>query len=168
METKPVSSRMYSLVVLYDMHTDFFKKALDGITDEDSQNRLNTKANHIAWIAGSLVQERVELANLLNGGNLTQEADELFKNHQGIKDDVQYPGPDAFIKDWDKATPVLRDALMKITDEKLDSIFEMPGMPDMKMPYFDLITFMTYRDANMIGQIALWRRLLGYPGIKYD
>jgi len=36
------------------------------------------------------------------------------------------------------------------------------------MPYFDLIAFMTYREANLIGQIILWRRLLGYEGIKYD
>ncbi len=168
METKPVSDRMYSLVVLYDMHTNFFNKAIDGISEKDAQNRLNTKANHAAWLAGSFIQERMDLANLLSGSDLKQSADELFKNHQGIKDDVQYPSMTDFKKDADKAAPALRGVLMDITDEKLDSIFEMPGMPEMKMPYFDLIAFMTYREANLIGQIILWRRLLGYEGIKYD
>jgi hypothetical protein len=150
------------------MQTNFFNKAIDGISDEDSHNRLNTKANHAAWLAGSFIQERYELANLLSGSDLKQEAYELFKNHQGIKDDVQYPSMNDYKKDADKAAPALRDALANITDEKLDSIFEMPGMPDMKMTYFDLISFMIYREANMIGQLILWRRLLGYEGIKYD
>lgn len=52
METKTVSSRMFSLVVLYDMHTKFLHSALDGILDKDATNRINTKANHVAWLTG--------------------------------------------------------------------------------------------------------------------
>lgn len=154
---------MHSLVILYDMHTDFFNKAIDGISDEDSNNRLNTKANHIAWITGSLVQERFEMAGLL-GKEMKQKADELFKDHQGIKDEVTYPSLNEFKKDWDKISPVLRKELCEVTDEKLDSIFTMP---EMTMPYFDLIAFIIYREANCIGQLALWRRLLGYEAMKY-
>ncbi len=163
METKPVSDRMYSLLVLYDMHTDFFSKALDGISDADSHNRLNTKANHIAWLTGSLVEQRSEMANSL-GTDYHQQAHELFKDNKGIQDDVTYPSLDSFKKDWFVVSPLCRDAFMKITDEKLDSDFEMPGMT---FPYFDMITFMLYREANIIGQIALWRRLLGYEAMKY-
>lgn len=155
---------MYALIVLYDMHTEYFPKAIVGISDKDSQNRLNTNANHVAWIAGSLVQERYELANLLGGNELKQTAHELFKNHKGIQDGVTYPSPEEFKKDWEIITPVLRNALVNVTDEKLDSQFEIP---EMKMPHFDLIAFMMYREANCIGQIALWRRLLGYEAMKY-
>jgi hypothetical protein len=90
METKTKSSRMHSLVILFDMHTDFLRKAIEGISDKDTNNRLNTKANHIAWITGSLVQERFELAGML-GKDFKQNAFELFKNHQGIQDGVTYP-----------------------------------------------------------------------------
>lgn len=55
METKTVSSRMQSLLFLYDMQTPFFAKVIVDISDEDAHNRLQTKANHIAWLAGSLV-----------------------------------------------------------------------------------------------------------------
>lgn len=167
MEIKPVSNRMYSLVVLYDMHTDFLARAIDGISDKDAQNRLNTKANHAAWITGSITQERFELANLLGvSGKLKQSADELFNNHKGIQDGVTYPSLADFKKDWDKISPLLRDAFINVTDEKLDSIFEMPG-ENFKMSFFELFTFMTYREANCIGQIALWRRLLGLEAMKY-
>lgn len=163
MKAKPVSDRMYSLLVLYDMHTDFFARALDGITDADSHNRLNTKANHIAWLTGSLVQQRYEMANGL-GGDYRHEAGELFKDNKGIQDAITYPTLDEFKKDWNVISPLFRELLMNVSDEKLDSDFVMP---EMKFPWFDMITFMLYREANIIGQIALWRRLLGYEAMKY-
>lgn len=163
MKEKTVSSRMYALIVLYDMHTEFFPKAIDGISDKDSQNRLNTKANNIAWITGSIVQNRFELAGLL-GIEMKQSAHELFKDYKGIQEGITYPPLSEFRKDWDKITPVLRNALINVTDEKLDSQFEMP---ETRMPHFDLIAFFMYREAYCIGQIALWRRLLGYEAMKY-
>jgi hypothetical protein len=60
----------------------------------------------------------------------------------------------------------LKDLLVKITDQKLDEKFEM--MPGMSLTYYELITFIIYREANCIGQIALWRRLLGYEALRYD
>ena len=50
-------------------------------------------------------------------------------------------------------------------DKKLDSELDMGGM---KMPWYDMISFTIYREANMLGQLALWRRLLNYPALKYD
>lgn len=108
MESKPKSSRLYSLVVLYDMHTNYFMNALAGISDDDAHERLNTKANHIAWLAGSLVQERYELANIF-GLAIKSEADELFKDHKGIQDSERYPTLAEYEKDWKKITPLLRD-----------------------------------------------------------
>lgn len=163
-EAKAVKSKsMHSVIVLYDMQTQFFLNAIDGISDKDVHNRLNTKANHVAWLTGSLVQQRFELANLL-GINMKPGADELFNNHQGIKDEVSYPSLAKFKKDWETITPLLRNALVEVKDEKLESFFEME---DMRMTYFELITFTIYREANCIGQIALWRRLLGYEAMKY-
>lgn len=164
METKTASSRMQSLVILYDMHTDYFTRALDGISDEDAHNRLNTRANHVAWLTGSLVQERFEMAKLF-GIQQEPAANELFKDHQGIKDEVNYPSLEAFRNDWKKISPLLREAFISATDEKLNEMIEMPGM---KFSLFEYVTFLIYREANCIGQIALWRRLMDYPGLKYD
>ena len=164
MELNIVSNRMFSLLILFDMQTNFFHSVLDSISDEDAHNRLQTKANHIAWLAGSLVQQRFEMANFL-GIDEKQEAHVFFDNNQGIKDDVSYPSLLQFKKDWDVITPELRESYINVTDQKLDSEFEM--MPGMKMKIYDLITFVIYREANCIGQIALWRRLLGYEAMKY-
>lgn len=158
-------SRIYALVALYDMQTGLFNNALDGITNEDAHKRLDTKANHIAWLAGSMVQQRFEMAGLLGKGIGKQQADELFKDMQGIKDDVTYPSLEQYKADWEKITPVMRDAIINADAKTLDKILDM-GL-EMKFTYFEMLYFMIYREASIIGQIALWRRLLGYDAMKY-
>ncbi|MDQ6843629.1 MAG: DinB family protein [Bacteroidota bacterium] len=161
-------SRMASLIVLYDMHTTYFGNAIAGISDEDAHNRLSTNANHVAWLTGSLVEQRFEITNMLgyhNDRKPVQAAHELFKNNKGIQDEVTYPSLTEFKKDWEIISPLLREALLNVSGDKLGESFEM--MPGMKMTYYDLITFVIYREANIIGQIALWRRLLGYEAMKY-
>ena len=164
METKTTSTRMQSLIVLYDMHTTFFKNVLEGISEKDTHNRLNTKANHIAWLAGSLVEQRYGIAKDI-GIDMEQTAHDLFKDNKGIQDNVTYPSLAQYKKDWDMISPDARKAFAEVTDEKLDGEIEMGGM---KMTLYDMTTFTIYREANCIGQIALWRRLLGYEAMKYD
>lgn len=156
--------RLYSIIVLYDMHTTFFHSGINGINDKDSHQRLTTQANHVAWLAGSLVQQRFELANVL-GIQLNQSACELFKDNKGIQNDIIYPSLGVFKNEWDIISPLLRNKLTEVDTQKLNTSFEM--MPGMSMTYYDLISFIAYREANCIGQIALWRRLLGYEAMKY-
>ena len=163
MDINTNSHRMSTLLVLYEMQTKFLLSALDGISDTDAHERLNTKANHIAWLTGSLVQQRFELAGIL-GKPKIQNAHELFKDNQGLKDGITYPSLKKFKKAWEAISPDLKDSLAIATDDQLTAPFEMPGH---SMPLFDFITFLIYREANCIGQIALWRRLLGYDPMKY-
>jgi len=155
---------MFSSGVLFDMHTSFFPKAIEGITDNDAHQRLNTKANHIAWLAGSFVEQRFELAREL-GIEKIQAANELFAGNKGIQEQLTYPALNEFQKDLDIITPLLREQLLNVTDQKLDEKFEM--MPGMMISYFDWVSFAIYREANIIGQLALWRRLLGYAPLNY-
>jgi hypothetical protein len=160
-------SRMFGYVVQYDMQTQFFRSVIEGISDKDAEKRLDTKANHIAWLTGSLVEQRFEQAHLLNvsDASMQQAAHELFKEHKGIQDGVTYPSLASFLKDWETITPVLRQALIKADAKQLDHNLEF--MPGYNATIFELTSFFIYREANCIGQIALWRRLLGYEAMKY-
>ncbi len=164
METNNRTS-IETLVNIYDWHTKLFINVLDGIADKDTQNRLGTKANHIAWIAGSLVNGRYELGKFF-GIEMQQTSHELFKDNKGIQENVSYPPLDEFRKDWEKINPVLRDALSNANDEKLNGPdpFNMPGGT---FTFFDSIVACTDRESYCIGQIGLWRRLLGYDAMKY-
>ena len=164
MSTKVASSRMEGLVTLFDLQTGFLSRALEGISEQDMHNRLNTKANHMAWLAGALVAQRYMMVSETHPG-MRQTGAELFENNKGIDDNAKYPTSAEYLQDWEKVTPLAREALLSLDDKKLDSDFEMEGM---KMTWYDLVSFTIYREASIIGQLALWRRLLNYPALRYD
>lgn len=157
-------NRMFANIVLFDMHTEYYLKAIDGISDKDAHNRLNTKANHVAWLAGSLVHERYEMAKNFGKTLTSSSTQELFKDWKGIQDNVTYPSLQQYKKDWETISPVLKDLLINADSTQLNKTEDMGGQ---QFSYFDFCTFLSYREANCIGQIILWRRLLGYEPMKY-
>jgi hypothetical protein len=158
------STRTQGLLTLFDYQTGFFAKALAGMSEDDMHNRLQTEANHPAWLAGSLVHQRFQMASEMKH-DLKQTRADLFEGHKGLQEGERYPTIEEYINDWNKITPIAREALVSIDDKKLDSIMDMG---EWKMPYYEMISFTIYREASIIGQLALWRRLLGYPAMKYD
>ena len=155
--------RLYGIFELYDLHTDFFRRALEGISDEDAHKRLDTQANHIAWIAGSVVESRFMAARLL-GLDIHHGAEDFFKDFQGLQDGVIYPSLAQYLADWDRVSPALRAKTLEVDTAWLD---ERKNMGGWEASNLEMINFSMYREANMIGQIALWRRLLGYPAMSY-
>ena len=155
-----------TLISLYDWHTKSFRNVLVDISDKDAQNRLGSKANHIAWIAGSLVYGRYALANAI-GVDMKQTSDKLFENFKGIQDNITYPSLAEFKKDWENITPTLKDALVNLSGDQLNGPdpFNMPGGD---YTLLDSLTFSVDRESYCIGQIGLFRRLLGYEAMKYD
>jgi hypothetical protein len=167
METTTISCRSIDLlIILYDLHTRLFSNVIEGISDKDAQNRLNTKANHVAWLAGSLVHDRYEMANAA-GVEIQQVTNELFKGPRGIRDHIAYPSLTVFKNDWDLITPILRKALLQLNDAELNSA-DPYGMPGDDLTFLDAITFLIDRESYCIGQIGLYRRLLGYEPMKYQ
>ncbi len=164
--TAPKKPQTGVLLSLYDFHSKLYHNVLADISDEDASNRMGTKANHVAWLAGSLVNERFTLANML-GINAKQTSNELFENHKGIQDHATYPPLAEYKSDWDKITPLLKEVMENLTEEQLNGPdpFEMPGG---NYTLFDSLTFCTDRESYVIGQIALYRRLLGYEAMKYE
>ncbi|MBC9797830.1 DinB family protein [Sinomicrobium weinanense] len=166
METKTTKTTlMEAFIWLYDNHTKSYPNAIEGISDKDANNRLGTKANHMAWIAGSLVQERFALANAI-GITQKQTSNELFQDHKGIQDGITYPSLAEFKSDWEQISPALRNVLTQLGEEQLNA--EDPfGIPGGDYTLFDLIGFIIDRESYCIGQIGLYRRLLGYEAMKW-
>jgi hypothetical protein len=168
METQANKRAALEMVLsLYDYHTRIFINVLADISDTDAQQRLNSPANHMAWIAGSVVQGRYSLAQLIGGSQMKQTSHELFKDFQGIKDDVAYPSLDEYRKDWAQVSAELREIIAGLSEEQLEGPdpYKMPGGD---YTVLDTLYFCTDRESYCIGQLGLWRRLLGYQAMKYD
>jgi len=161
--SQPKDARLIGICALYDLHTDYFPRAIEGISDDDAHQRLGTAANHVAWLAGSMVESRFMAARNL-GLDMQQQAHELFKDFQGIQNELRYPPLPQYLDDWKRVSPALCE---KISGADADWLGERKDMGGWQASNLDLIHFSTYREANMIGQIALWRRLLGYPAMSY-
>ncbi|HVI45754.1 MAG TPA: hypothetical protein VM802_12840 [Chitinophaga sp.] len=151
---------------LYDYHSKLFVNSLAGVSEKDAANRLGTKANHIGWIAGSLLYQRFSLASFV-GIKDEPEGAELFKDWKGIQDDATYPSPQVYVRDWQRISPILRDAFAGLSEEELN------GPDPLKMPggnytLFDTIMFCIDRESYCIGQIGLLRRQVGLDAMKYD
>lgn len=167
METKTAKKNLMEILInLYDWHTKMFCNVIVDISDKDANNRLGTKANHIAWLAGSLVYERYQLAKFA-GKELKQTSHELFKDHKGIQDDIIYPPLTEFKNDWETISPVLKNALENLSEAQLKNP-DPYGMPGENLTFFDSITGCIDRESYCIGQIGLYRRLLGYAAMKYN
>ena len=150
---------------LYDLHTGLFPNVIEGISDKDAHNRLNTPANHVAWLTNNLVQLRLRLADV-TGVPLDAAQQAFLKDFKSIQDGHTYPPLQDYKKDWEKVTPALRDKLAALTEEQLDALVAIPGMGD-KETLSRIIGFFMYMESYGIGQIGLWRRLLGYEAMKY-
>ncbi|MEJ5963018.1 DinB family protein [Pedobacter immunditicola] len=166
METTLEKTAIHTLLNMYDWHTKLFKNVLESITEEDAQNRLNTRANHMAWIAGSLVYGRYSLAQFFHI-NPEQQSLDLFKDFKGIQDNTTYPTLAEFKTDWDNISPALRNAILTAGPEQLNGPdpFKMPGE---NLTFLDTITACLDRESYCIGQLGLWRRLLNYEAMKYE
>ena len=164
METK-ISKKVAveSFIDLYDLHSQLFINVIKDLSDKDANNRLNTKANHPSWLAGSLVQARFEFAQLL-GADVWSTYYDLFQNHKGIQEGITYPSLSDYKMDWERITPVLKELLLDVSEEKLEEVIEME---EMKFSVYDMVTMLIHREPYCIGQIALYRRLLGYEAMKY-
>ncbi|MGE7773662.1 DinB family protein [Chitinophaga sp. NPDC101104] len=169
MNTQDVAQagKVAAWLLLYDGHTPMFNNVLEGISEADARKRLDTPANHPIWLAGSLVQERFEMANAL-GLKEQQQAHLLFDNHKGIQADAEYPSLDTLRADWARITPILREAFSKASAEKLHGPNPWP-MPDMEqISLLDMLLYCIDRESYCIGQLGLWRRLLNYPPMRYS
>jgi hypothetical protein len=166
METKTITKdALHALIDLYDLHTKLFFNVIEGVSDKDANNRLNTKANHPSWITGSLVHSRFELAKALGAKNQST-FHELFKDYKGLQENVTYPALKEYKKDWELISPVLKTALLNMTEEQLEGLapFKMDG----DVSFYEAISFMIDRESYCIGQLGLFRRLLGYEAMKYN
>ena len=160
-----------TLQQMYGFHTQLFFNALNGLSDADAHNRLGTPANHIAWIAGSMVYQRQVLGNAL-GSTEKQTSEWLFKGtanegHKSLQEGVRYPALAEYNADWKR----LSDALMEKLEQLSAKQLKLPdpfAMPEGDFTLQDTLVFCLDREAYCTGQIGLYRRLLGHPAMKWN
>ncbi|AHF15464.1 DinB family protein [Niabella soli] len=162
------SKLVHIVIPAFRMHTQNFNNAFDGITEADALKRIEGRTNHIAWMAGNLVNCRYWLANILGIADADPN-EQLFKEAKALDATAVYPTLDALKQQWHIISPKLFERLKNATDEDLLSGFNFPMMPSfVQQNKLNMVGMSIDRESYLFGQIGLMRRILDYPGMKYE
>lgn len=146
--------RLATLISSYDLHTSSFSKLIEGITIRDFKH-LEKDSSRIEWLIKSQVQLRFDLANWMG---IEEEEVQVFQNNQRAQDCIFYFPIESFNEDWKRISPLLRNAIMELTNEDLFVYSEQTS--EMKGTFFDLLSYVIQREKKCISMITFWRGIL--------
>ncbi|WP_228432190.1 DinB family protein [Chryseobacterium cucumeris] len=159
---------MELVIPAYRMHSQSFMNVLDGISEEDALKRIENKTNHIVWMAGNFVKMRYVLGSVL-GLQGEDPYNDLFFQGKALDENFKYPTLAELKENFHTISAKVFQKLQEVTDEELDEIFEIGmNIPFIKETKLNFVGMCIGREDYLCGQIGLMRRILDYPGMKYD
>lgn len=164
----PLSPRLAMIIPAYRIHTQIFLNVLDDISEKDALKRIEGRTNHIVWMAGNFVNMRYGLAHAL-GNNETDPYNDLFFQAKALDENYTYPTLKELKANFHKISPIAYNELLAIADTRLNEEFPL----QMNVSFFPetLLNFIGMcigREDYLCGQMGLMRRILNYPGMKYE
>lgn len=164
----PKSKKVELIIPAYRMHTQSFINVLDGVSEQDALKRIENKTNHIIWMAGNFVNMRYGLGMVL-GLQDQDPNNDLFFQGKALDESFKYPTLADLRKNFHDISSKVYQKLLEVTDEELDEIFEIGmNIPFIKETKLNFVGMCIGREDYLSGQMGLMRRVLDYPGMKYD
>jgi hypothetical protein len=162
------SKKLEIIIPAYRMHSQSFKNALDGITEEAALKRIDNNTNHVVWMAGNLVTCRYWIGGML-GIEEKDPYDEFFKEGRALDESLKYPTLKDLKESFAAISPKVYQKLLSATDEQLEK--EAPvgmNIPFVEENVLNMTGMCIGREDYLLGQIGLMRKLLGLKGMSYD
>ncbi|TJZ51801.1 DinB family protein [Sphingobacterium olei] len=164
----PKSSKLAVIIPAYRMHTQSFLNVLEGLSEADAMKRIDGRTNHITWMAGNFVNVRYGIAHVLG---LPEEDPyhDLFYMGKTLDEHFSYPSLDKLKESFHTISPKVYQSLLEVQEEQLAEIFRINmNIPFVREDKLNFIGMCIGRQDYLCGQMALMRRLLHYPAMKYD
>lgn len=152
-----------SSAAIISLNTQLFRNCIDGISEEHLGARP-AGVNGMSFIAAHVIDARTYLANLL-GAALPEQ----FFYLEGVRTQDQaekLPGLPDLLSSWNKVTDALTERLDRTSEEDLR---KDPGssFPIDQDGVLGAVAFLAQHESYHIGQLALLRRMHGYPAMRY-
>ncbi len=156
----------------YQLLTEWYLFALDGISDQDGSKTLNAHTNSLEWLSGHLIVGRYR--NLARLGvkiepykNLDKFVNQLIPPPNAIAFDskFKYSSLSECREDWKKYSFTFHEAL-KNADEKILKTEMSFSVPIGGNLVEDALMFVVEHEAYHIGQMSIIRKSLGYPPMQ--
>jgi len=163
-----MASTAAALKAQYDLHTRLFNNALAGISDSEANSRSNEHVNHMKWVAGHLLNGRLENMNQLTGGEPDRSYTESFGRNSVLDPTgAKYPSLDEIRDKWNEVSPAISERINHLPEELLDS--KAPAQSPIPDETFrGLVAFIVSHEAYHVGQLSILRKIAGKDAMSYN
>ncbi len=153
------------LAEIFALDTDLLLNSITGVSEAHAAERLLPGTNSVAFLVAHAIDARHFVATLLGHPGANPLGEQL-KGATGIDDVVALPPLSELRQLWLDASRNLEAALEGATAEGL------AAPSGQKFPVTDptilgTVAFLAHHESYHVGQLALLRKGLGYPAMKY-
>lgn len=157
--------RAAPLASLLRLNTHLLLNCVEGLTDAQATARVLPSTNSIAFLVAHLIDARHTLLALL-GGIAENPLATVLSDARSI-DDVAMLPPLTELRDaWHAVDEALAIRLPELSASVLDEPAPQP-YPGDDPSLLGALAFLVQHDSYHVGQLALLRRALGLPAMRY-
>lgn len=161
-----MSNSVAALKAQFDLHTRLFNNVLESVSDTESNARNSEHVNHMKWVAGHLLNTRLDTIAKMTGSSPDTSYGTQFGRGVALDPYATYPPIEEITTKWNAASSTIGNNFDYIPEEVLAS--EAP----VKTPVADetmrgLLAFLVSHEAYHIGQLSILRKLVGKDAMSY-
>ena len=150
---------------LLRLNARLLANCVDGLSDEQALTRVLPTTNNVAFLVAHLVDVRHTLLALL-GGAAPNPLAVALAGARGIDDVAALPPMAELLGAWRAVDQALADRLSAAPSEALDAASPQT-YPGGDASILGALAFLVQHDSYHIGQLAMLRRALGFPAMRY-
>jgi uncharacterized damage-inducible protein DinB len=162
-----MSSTAAPIKTQFDLHTRLFNNVMECISDAESNNRNSDHVNHMKWIAGHLLNTRVNALSQLTGGTADNSYVAQFGRGNSLDPNATYPPISEITTRWKDTSDTISQGLGHLPEEVLESKAPFPS-PVADESFRGLLAFLVSHEAYHIGQLGLLRKMSGKEAMSYN
>lgn len=162
------SKQLNIVIPAFRWHSQSFLMLVEGISEEDALRRINGVTNHLIWMVGNFLNFRYLMGNVL-GLKAEDPFNDLFFQGKTLDDSIKYPTLSELKASFYDISPRVYQHLLSATDDQLEQDFPMEmNISFLSENVLNAVGMCIGREDQLCGQMALMRRILGYPGVSYQ
>jgi uncharacterized damage-inducible protein DinB len=153
------ATELTTAAFIYKRNQEMLAKAIEGLTEEQWNERPLDSCNSALWLLGHMIWARSR-ALMLVGFTWTKPWIDLFARGSRPADTQQYPTSDDLLDAWLDLCALFPATLEEIPQDILAQPVQQPS------PSFDgtiggMLSFLAMHESYHVGQMVYVRRLLG-------
>lgn len=160
-----MDARLVPLAEIFRLNTRLFHNCLDGLSEDQARERPTGATNSAAFVAAHVADTRFAVVGWL-GGAVENPLAAALAGAQGIEDVPSLATLPEIRAAWDAASTGLAERLAMVAPDALDG----PGpqrFPGAGPTLLSALAFLAQHDSYHIGQLALLRKYVGMPAMRY-